>query len=134
MVHADVRFQLRPQGKPFQIVIVHSSGNAWIKSSAQWDRARMIRLQPWARFERTFRVGTEPTADVPIEINTHTATVDRDGTFRIDDVPPGNYLLNVGFDRESAGQRVGVPLDVPADNAEANTKPVDLGTLKLNRP
>jgi protocatechuate 3,4-dioxygenase beta subunit len=64
-----------------------------------------------------------------------TASVDRDGTFRIDDVPPGSYVLSAGFDHQhpGAGQiqnhRFSVPdgSDLPSDEA------IDLGVLPLER-
>jgi hypothetical protein len=56
-----------------------------------------------------------------------TATVDRNGRFRIDDVPAGGYTLQARFDRGGAGSLPGHPFRVPPDGGE----PVDLGTLKL---
>ena len=35
-------------------------------------------------------------------------TVDRDGSFRIDDVPAGDYSLTVRFDRDDAGPTAGI--------------------------
>jgi RNA polymerase sigma factor (sigma-70 family) len=58
-----------------------------------------------------------------------TATVDREGRFRIDDVPPGAYLLDVRFDRDDAGHLWNHRLEVPKSEGPA----VDLGTLKLER-
>ncbi len=59
-----------------------------------------------------------------------TATVGSDGTFRIDDVPPDEYTLRVGFDRESPGRLHDHRFAVPAADGDA-PEVVDLGTLKL---
>ena len=63
------------------------------------------------------------------------AGIDRDGRFRIDDIPPGHYELTVTIDaplglneRAPARElgRVKVPVDVPEGNDDA---PVDLGEI-----
>jgi RNA polymerase sigma factor (sigma-70 family) len=241
------RFQFPAQDKDFQLIIVHPSGYAHIKSPAEWKGARIIHLEPWARAEGTFRVGPKPAVNVPLRIDTvghdsygpevahistgheattgpdghfvfervfpgrgsigreitfmvdsgatevtssckiradfpggkttHldlggtgravigkllpregfagkarwnfatvwvrpdlddagevgvyiTASIDRDGTFRIDDVPAGKYMLDVRFDRDDAGHLRNHPLEVPAAKGEA---PIDLGILKLEK-
>jgi hypothetical protein len=58
-----------------------------------------------------------------------TATVDREGRFRIDDVPPGGYLLDVRFNRDDAGHLWNRRFEVPKSEGAA----IDLGTLKLER-
>ena len=245
------RFHFPAQDQDFQLVITHASGYAQIKSPAEWDTMRIIRLEPWARAEGTFRVGRRPTANVPITLNvggrdsygksvasifTHhdvttgpdgrfvfervipgsgrigrrimltvsdgaadvtssckiaadfpagktarvdlggtgrpvvgklqppegfdgkvrwnfalitaeadppealvpgpylTATVDRDGTFRIDDVPEGHYSLSVRFQRDDAGQLWNHHFEVPHREGEVSGPPVDLGTLRLRGP
>lgn len=243
------RFHFPAQDKDFQLIITHPSGYAHIRSSPEWERARIIRLEPWARVEGTFRVGKRPGANAPIALHSHglqsygvdvprifasydvtadpdgrfvfdrvasgrgsigrrimltvedgatevtssgmiamefpggktthvelggtgrpvvgtlqppggflervrwnfalvkvapaaderggvgsyfTAAVDRDGRFRIDDVPPGDYLLNVRFDRPGPGQLLDRPIEVPppGEGKEADA-PVDLGSLRL---
>ncbi len=59
-----------------------------------------------------------------------TATVGSDGIFRIDDVPPDEYTLRVGFDRESPGHLPDYRFEVPETDA-VSSDPIDLGTLKL---
>jgi uncharacterized GH25 family protein len=66
---------------------------------------------------------------------TFRATVDRDGNFCIDDVPPGDYSLSVQFLKPRPG---GSRLDrqrfsVPAINEKLLERPVDLGVLTLQR-
>ena len=62
-----------------------------------------------------------------------TVTVDRDGKFRIDDVPAGDYLLSVRFMREDAGHLSDHRFRVPSLEGDAAERPVDLGTLKLEK-
>jgi uncharacterized GH25 family protein len=62
-----------------------------------------------------------------------TASVDRDGSFRIDDVPPGTYRLSVRFDQHAAGRLRNHRLSVPAIEAEQADEPLDLGVLTLER-
>lgn len=63
-----------------------------------------------------------------------TATVDRDGRFRIDDVPAGLYSLSVGFMREGVGRLRNHRFEVPAVEGDSVEHPLDLGTLKLEKP
>jgi protocatechuate 3,4-dioxygenase beta subunit len=59
------------------------------------------------------------------------ASVDRDGNFRIDDVPPGDYSLSVRVDERPIGQLRDYAFSVPPAEADAASEPVDLGTLTL---
>ncbi len=62
-----------------------------------------------------------------------TATIDRDGTFRIDDVPAGSYSLDVRFDRNDAGHLFNHRFQVPSAEGDLAPLPVDLGTLTLEK-
>ncbi|WP_159452171.1 M56 family metallopeptidase [Singulisphaera sp. GP187] len=62
-----------------------------------------------------------------------TASVDRDGHFRIDDVPVGTYSLSVRFDRNGAGQLLNHRIEVPAQAGDVAVQAVDLGVLKLEK-
>ncbi len=62
------------------------------------------------------------------------ATVDRDGKFRIDDVPAVQYSLRVRFDRDGAGRLDNHRFAVPPTNEGVSAQPVDLGTLTLQKP
>lgn len=63
-----------------------------------------------------------------------TATVDRDGSFRIDDVPSGNYTLSMYFDHQkpAPGQLRDYKFAVPA-GTDAASEPLDLGVVQLER-
>jgi beta-lactamase regulating signal transducer with metallopeptidase domain len=60
-----------------------------------------------------------------------TATVDRDGGFRIDDVPAGDYSLSAQFYQQGRGFLRDHRFTVPASDNNLAAPPVDLGTLKL---
>jgi protocatechuate 3,4-dioxygenase beta subunit/Zn-dependent protease with chaperone function len=62
-----------------------------------------------------------------------TASVDRDGRFRIDDMPAGEYLLTVRFDRDPVGRLSQYRFTVPPADRDRLDKPLDLGLLTLER-
>jgi len=75
---------------------------------------------------------TRDAADKVRRANPHfTATVARDGSFRIDDVPPGRYMLNVRFSEHSAGQLFGFRFTVLENGEAQRGEPIDLGVLTL---
>jgi hypothetical protein len=59
------------------------------------------------------------------------ATVDKDGTFRIDDMPEGNYSLSMPFDRNAAGGLQNYRFSVPPMEGNRSDQPLDLGVLRL---
>jgi hypothetical protein len=63
-----------------------------------------------------------------------TATVGRDGSFRIDDMSPGNYTLSMYFDqqRPAPGRLADFKFAVPA-GADSTSELIDLGVLQLER-
>ena len=63
------------------------------------------------------------------------ASVARDGTFRIDDVPPGEYVLSVNFyERENNPGYVGdLQFTVPPVENGYSSEAIDLGTLTLKK-
>ena len=64
-----------------------------------------------------------------------TASIARDGSFRIDDAPPGDYLLKVTFRerKHAAGSLNDVHFTVPSVKNGYSAEPVDLGTLTLEK-
>ena len=63
-----------------------------------------------------------------------TVTVDRDGRFRIDDVPAGNYSLSVRFMRDDVRQLRNQRFVVPSGEGDRAEQPLDLGVLTLVNP
>lgn len=61
------------------------------------------------------------------------ATLNREGTFRIDDAPPGTYSLSVHFygSDNNPGPLIDYIFTVPPVEQEEEAKSVDLGTLTL---
>lgn len=99
------QFQFPPREADYQLVIVHSTGYAHVKAAPDREEARVIRLQPWARVEGTFRVGENPVANVPITINTseiHSYGANVPSIFTHHDVTTGSDGRFV-FDRVFAG-------------------------------
>ena len=62
-----------------------------------------------------------------------TASVDSDGSFRIDDVPSGAYVLRVRFSEKAVGELSEYRFSVPMLETEYVAEPLDLGTLKLDK-
>ena len=62
-----------------------------------------------------------------------TATVGHDGAFRLDDVPPGQYSLNVRFFQFSAGHLFNRRFYVRPTVAKTSAEPDDLGVLTLEK-
>jgi hypothetical protein len=58
-------------------------------------------------------------------------SVDRDGSFRIDDVPPGEYTLSVDMNERPIGRLTDRSFEVPPDEGDHTGEPVDLGILTL---
>jgi hypothetical protein len=60
-----------------------------------------------------------------------TISVNRDGRFRIDDVPAGLYKLSVRFDQHAAGELADYQFSVPVMEGGRSDEPLDLGELML---
>ncbi len=139
------RFHFPPQDKDFQLIITHPSGYAHIKSPAEWDLARIIHLEPWARVEGTFRVGKTPAANVRMTLNVagrdaygddvphifthHDVTTGPDGRFVFERVIPGHgsigrrIMLTVNDGAADVTSSCMIAADFPA----GKTVHIDLG-------
>ncbi len=102
-------------------------------------RAVVGRLQPPEGFNGRVRwsfalVTVKPEAAGEREASpSFTATIGRDGSFRIDDMPEGDYSLTVRFDpnHDDVGFLFNHPYKVPAPDEARPDNPFDLGTLRL---
>ena len=126
-------------------MITHPSGFAYIKSTPDWDRTRIIHLEPWCRVEGTFRVGKAPAANVPIwlDVNrvhsygpdvpsvftTHEATAGPDGRFVFERVIPGHGRIGRRLLRtvDDGGVDVASACMIAADFPSGKTVHLDLG-------
>jgi uncharacterized GH25 family protein len=61
----------------------------------------------------------------------YVATVARGGTFRIDDLPPGEYTLSVRYDEHVGGSLRDFRFWVPSTASDPSLPPIDLGVLTL---
>ncbi|HET6328544.1 MAG TPA: hypothetical protein VFG04_27925 [Planctomycetaceae bacterium] len=59
------------------------------------------------------------------------ASVDRNGNFCIDDVPPGKYIMSTYFPKGPQESLSNYHFTVPAINEKFSQRPVDLGVLTL---
>jgi hypothetical protein len=140
------RFHFPAQDTEFQLVITHPSGFAHIKSPADWDLARIIRLEPWARVEGTFRVGKRAVGNVPISLNVfsgphsygpgvpsiftqHQATSGSDGRFMFERVIPGRGRIGRGITLlvNDGATEVTSSCEIVADFPAGKLVQIDLG-------
>lgn len=95
------------------------------KRKAAWDEWRATEAgKAWTRAYDAYQ---EERERYPII----TATVDRDGSFRIDDMPAGKYALRVRFNKNPPGVLQGYRFVVPTTEKNAPTEPMGLGILTM---
>jgi hypothetical protein len=141
------RFSLPAQAGDFQLLIVHPEGFAWIDSPGTWETVRLIRLEPWARLEGTFRVGAKPAAQVPISVYVppnhprkavqqepnitwmHEAVSGPDGRFAFDRVLPGRGIIgrDITFMAVDGATEVTSSCKIRVDLLGGQTTRIDLG-------
>lgn len=138
------RFSIPARDEPFQLVIMHSSGFAHLKSTDGPTPGR-ITLTPWARVEGTFRVGADPAPNVVLSISAegihsygddvpnistrYEATTGEDGRFVFERVVPGKgrigrrilLMVDEGATEVTSSQRVS------AEFIAGKTTTLDLG-------
>ncbi len=73
-------------------------------------------------------------AEMRRNVEQWSATVDREGKFRIDDMPPGDYSLSVRFQQDPPGNLWDYRFKVPLPDGDRAEEPVDLGELRLMKP
>src|SRR5262249_44152872 len=101
-------------------------------------RAVVGKFQPPAGFDGralwNFALLDVRSADKPDTSPSFSVSVDRDGSFRIDDVPEGKYVLRLqDFYRKLPGSLAQVQFTVPAVDASTRDKSVELGVLTLQK-
>ncbi len=145
-LNADVdgRFNIPARDEPFQIVITHQFGFAYLKSK-DGPIPKTIKLTPWARVEGTFLVGTNPAANVGLLINSdglhsygkgapnifshHEVKTDKDGLFVFERVFPGNAYIgrNITFMIDDGATEATSSLRIPIKLFPDKTKRIKLG-------
>ena len=63
-------FRFPPQENGFRLVVTHPAGFANLGGESGTPPT-VVQLQPWARVEGTYRIGSRAAANVPLEINLH---------------------------------------------------------------
>lgn len=125
---AEGRFRIPARTEPFQIVITHPAGFAYLKSS-NGPIPERITLTRWARVEGTFRVGSRPAPnigltldagihsygnDVPNIFTHHDVTTGEGGRFVLERVFPGKgrigrriiFMVDDGATEVTSSQQV----------------------------
>ncbi|MEM6458785.1 MAG: carboxypeptidase regulatory-like domain-containing protein [Planctomycetota bacterium] len=96
-------FVFPPQDDGFLLVILHDRGYAEVDGTRWAESGGQVTLQPWSRITGRLVVGDQPGAGEQVAISMHPrhdenprppyhdikATVDADGHFTLDRVPPG---------------------------------------------
>ncbi len=96
-----------------------------VERTARWDAWKKTdEGKSWSAAYRAYR--NEEDRSTMFRV-----TVDRDGSFRIDDVAAEKYVLTMPFDDKAPGKLPEYRFTVPAVEAEATPAPVDLGELLL---
>ncbi len=95
------------------------------RTRAWWESWR------WTDAGMAWTSAYETSKQLQWESPLFTASVDRDGSFRLDDVPAGNYVLSVRFNKNSAGRLSGYHFSVPPVAAGGAGQRMELGTLTL---
>lgn len=88
----------------------------------------------WATIGQSWKTAQAADQKLRSKSPSFTATVDRDGSFRIDDMPPGTYILGVRFNDHAAGVLNSHRFSVPPVEEGQPADPVDLGLLRLQKP
>ena len=101
-------------------------------------RAVVGRLKPPRGFSKPVlwqfaHVAITPDSENPeAEMRRYTASINQDGRFRVDDVPPGEYTLSSGLSNEFApGRLIDMRFTVPSEKIRPLSQPLDLGILEL---
>ena len=129
------RFNVPPQEGPFQVVVTHPAGFAYLKSE-DGAIAESIQLTAWARVEGTFRVGAKAMPNVTLNINNeqvhsygaerpnifthHETATAGDGSFVFERVFPGKgrigrrivFMVRQGATEVTSSAQV--PIELPA--------------------
>ncbi len=119
----NVRADLQPPTRPTPLAEARNDREAYQK---WWDAWRKTpEGQVWFAAYTVYQ--QMETASPYIGV-----TVDRDGSFRIDDMPPGNYVMSGYFRMKDApGKLTSYPFSVPPPDGEYSAEPLDLGTITL---
>jgi carboxypeptidase family protein len=120
-VHATVGGEPKPPEAPAEIQNDQARYAAWWREWSESDEGKV-----WREAQKEYRQREKASPYF-------NASVDRDGNFRIDDVPPGEYALSVNMSERPIGRLRDYAFSVPAAEGDSAHEPVDLGVLTLER-
>jgi len=132
---SDGRFSMPARDEPFQLIVTHPAGFVHFKSNSG-PLPDPLRLTSWARVEGVFRIGNQPTPNIPITIlrngvlsygddvpnimTQHNVMSGEDGHYVFERVWPGKGYVNrritllINEGATEATSAIKVPLDFVA--------------------
>jgi hypothetical protein len=118
--------RLEPPPFPAEVAADPTKRQAWLNEWRQTEAGQL-----WTVGEQAIEASQRRRANGPYII----AAVDKDGSFRIDDVPEGDYSLSVRIDGPNGavapGQISNYQFQVPAADPNNPGQEVNLGVLRL---
>jgi hypothetical protein len=121
MIHASAHSpKLKSPPVPVDVQNDREKYSAWWKQWSETDEG-----QAWRR-------ASEENQRLRDASPSFSASVDRDGTFRIDDIPAGDYKMSLYFQNNDVGRLNDYEFSVPANEDGNAGQPVDLGAITLS--
>ena len=107
-----------------------------VETPNETEAERAVRWDTWEKTDegKTWSAAYRAYRDEEDRSTQFRATIDRDGSFRIDDMPAGNYVLTMPFFNDKApGKLSEFHFTVPNVEDGTQPEPLDLGNLQLEK-
>ena len=113
-----------PPKPPADVQIEPGKYNAWFKEWITTDEGKAW----FSTYQADMKAYRKLRPKTPYMM----ASVDRDGSFRIDDAPSGEFVFRVSFSRHAPGGISNYKFSIPEIEGLRSDQPFDLGTLELD--
>ena len=113
-----------PPKPPADVQIEPGKYNAWFKEWITTDEGKAW----FSTYQADMKAYRKLRSKTPYMM----ASVDRDGSFRIDDAPSGEFVFRVSFSRHAPGGISNYKFSIPEIEGLRSDQPFDLGTLELD--